>query len=186
MLNQEALATQPQLHGDTVVLRGLDDSYLDEMWVALHDPETIRYTGTHATFTREQVERYLAARPAATDRADWAITRAEDGAFLGEVVLFELDALNESMSFRIALAGPHAFGRGYGTEATRLVLGFAFATVGLHRVGLEVFDFNTRAQRVYEKCGFVREGVLRDALLWDGTRHDTVVMSVLATDRRSW
>jgi RimJ/RimL family protein N-acetyltransferase len=85
-------------------------------------------------------------------------------------------------SFRIALAGPHAFGRGYGTEATRLVLDFAFDTVGLHRVGLEVFDFNPRAQRVYEKCGFVREGVLRDALRWDGRRHDALAMSVLATD----
>lgn len=184
MLNLDALAAQPELPGDAVVLRQLDASHLDGVWQSLHDPETVRYTGTHATFTREQVERFLAARPAATDRADWAVTRAADGAFLGEVVLQELDASNESMSLRIALGGPHVFGRGYGTEATRLVLDFAFESVGLHRVGLEVFDFNTRAQRVYEKCGFVREGVLRDALLWNGTRHDTVVMSILSTDCR--
>jgi RimJ/RimL family protein N-acetyltransferase len=184
MLNLHALAAHPELYGDAVVLRRLDASYFDGVWQSLHDPESVRLTGTPATFTRERVERYLADRPMAKDRADWAITRAADGAFLGEVVLNELDAPNESMSFRIALGGPYAFGRGYGTEATRLVLGFAFDTVGLHRVGLEVFDFNTRAQRVYEKCGFVREGVLRDALLWHGTRHDTVVMSILSTDCR--
>lgn len=183
MLNLDALTAQPELCGAGVVLRQLDASHIDGTWQALHDPESIRFTGTHAAFSREQVERYLADRPGAPDRADWAVLRAGDGAYLGEAVLNELDAPNESMSFRIALAGPHAFGRGHGTEATRLVLDFAFDTVGLHRVGLEVFDFNARARRVYEKCGFVREGVLRDALLWEGRRHDALVMSVLATDR---
>jgi RimJ/RimL family protein N-acetyltransferase len=108
----------------------------------------------------------------------------QDGEYLGEVVLMDLDAANESIEFRIALAGPHAFGRGYGTEAVRLVLDFAFERVGVHRVGLDVADYNPRAQHVYEKCGFVVEGVQREAILWEGKRYDSVLMSVLATDVR--
>jgi RimJ/RimL family protein N-acetyltransferase len=50
-------------------------------------------------------------------------------------------------------------------------------------VSLGSYDFNPRARRVYEKCGVVHEGRLRDALLWDGRWHDELRMSVLSTDR---
>ena len=76
------------------------------------------------------------------------------------------------------------FGRGFGTEITRLVLGYAFDAVGLHRVELEVYAFNPRAQRVYEKCGFRVEGRRREALLWDGERVDVLDMGILRTDPR--
>jgi RimJ/RimL family protein N-acetyltransferase len=89
------------------------------------------------------------------------------------------------VSFRICLAGPQVFGYGYGTEATRLVLDYAFDVVGLHRVHLEVFDFNPRGRRTYEKCGFRSEGVRRDALRWDGKWHDVICMAILSTDPRS-
>lgn len=117
-------------------------------------------------------------------RADWAIVRAEDGAFLGEVVINDFDCDNESASYRISLAGPDVFGRGYGSEATRLVIDYALDQVGLHRLSLEVFDHNPRARRVYEKCGFALEGRLRDALLWEGRRYDSLIMAVLRTDSR--
>jgi RimJ/RimL family protein N-acetyltransferase len=82
------------------------------------------------------------------------------------------------------LAGPAVFGRGYGSEATRLVVDYALDQVGLHRLSLEVFDHNPRARRVYEKCGFVLEGRLREALLWDGERHDSLTMAILQSDPR--
>ena len=181
-MNLDVFCPQPELTGPTVVLRQLDETYLDDVWEALHDNEVRRFTGTHTAFSRQAMADWLARRPEQEDRADWAVVR--DGEYLGEVVLNDVDPGNESASFRIALAGPHVFGRGYGTEATRLVLDFAFETAKLHRVSLEVFEFNTRARRAYEKCGFVAEGVLRDALLWDGDRHDVIAMSVLAPDWR--
>uniref|UniRef100_UPI0028126253 GNAT family N-acetyltransferase n=1 Tax=Arthrobacter sp. TaxID=1667 RepID=UPI0028126253 len=74
--------------------------------------------------------------------------------------------------------------RGYGTEATRAVVAHAFDVMGVHRISLEVYAFNPRAQRVYEKCGFRVEGRLRDALLWNGEWIDAVVMGMLSTDPR--
>jgi RimJ/RimL family protein N-acetyltransferase len=182
VLKVDLLRDQPVLHGARVVLKQLDESYFEETWAASRDEETRRFTHTHAEFTPEQVREFLRTRPGQVDRADWAIL--QDGEYLGEVVLMDLDAANESIEFRIALAGPHAFGRGYGTEAVRLVLDFAFERVGVHRVGLDVADYNPRAQHVYEKCGFVVEGVQREAILWEGKRYDSVLMSVLATDVR--
>lgn len=156
--------------------------HLAGLWAALANEESTRLTGTHATFTRDGVRSYLAGLAGRHDRADWAIIRTEDEAYLGEVVLNELDADNESMNLRIALDGE--FGRGYGTEATRAVIAHGLDVIGLHRISLEVYAFNPRAQRVYEKCGFVREGIARDALLWDGQRVDAIMMSILATDPR--
>lgn len=76
------------------------------------------------------------------------------------------------------------YGHGYGTEATRLVINYALDTVGLHRISLTVFAFNPRAQRVYEKCGFQREGVRREVLRWNHAWYDEICMSILNSDPR--
>ena len=65
---------------------------------------------------------------------------------------------------------------------TPLVVDYALGTCGLHRVSLGVYDFNPRAQRVYEKCGFSHEGRLRDALRWKGKWHDELLMAILSSD----
>ncbi len=161
----------------------LGPEHLDGELAVLRDEESRRLTGTHRTFTDEQVRTWLATVRVAADRADWAVLRAGDGAFLGEVVLNDLDEDNRSAGFRIVLASS-AHGQGYGTEATRLAVRYAFEDAGLHRVHLEVFDHNPRARHVYEKCGFTVEGRHRDALLWDGEWHDTLTMAILSTGPR--
>ena len=65
------------------------------------------------------------------------------------------------------------------------MLAFAFGELGLHRVELEVFDFNARARAVYTKCGFETEGVRRGGLLWAGRRHDVILMAALNPTARS-
>jgi RimJ/RimL family protein N-acetyltransferase len=100
-------------------------------------------------------------------------------------VLNQLDAPNASMNFRIALWSEADCGQGYGTEATRAVVGFGLDVLGLHRIQLDVFSFNPRAKRVYEKCGFRTEGRRRDALRWDGEWIDADTMAILATDLRA-
>jgi RimJ/RimL family protein N-acetyltransferase len=181
-LNVDLLSPTPPLEGLRVRLESLTPELLEPYWRMVCEPEGSRFTGTHRRFTREHVEDWLSTRAAATERADWAILASEDGRFLGEVVLNEIDVDNRSGGFRIILAGPQEYGRGYGTEATRLVVRFALDVVGLHRLGLAVFHFNDRAIATYRRCGFVEEGRLRDALLWDGEWHDCILMSVLATD----
>ena len=184
MISVDAFRDQPELLGTSVRLEPLTVAVLADYWAALSDPEVSRLTGTHAVFQPSDVETWLRTRQDHHDRADWAILRADDGAFLGEAVLNDLDPDNESASYRVWLAGPAVFGRGYGSEATRLVVDYALDAVGLHRLTLEVFDHNPRARRVYEKCGFVVEGRRREALLWQGSWHDSLTMTILDTDPR--
>jgi RimJ/RimL family protein N-acetyltransferase len=83
------------------------------------------------------------------------------------------------MGFRIALSNPSVFGKGYGTEATKAVVAYGLGVVGLHRISLEVVDFNLRAQAAYAKAGFVPEGRLREAWYWNGERSDVIVMAIV-------
>ncbi|MFC4855580.1 GNAT family N-acetyltransferase [Actinophytocola glycyrrhizae] len=178
----EAFQEQRTLVGERVRLVPLGPEHFAGEWAMLQDEESRRLTGTHQTFTEKQIREWLTKVRRATDRADWAILH--DGAFVGEVVLNDLDEDNRSAGFRIVLAA-HAIGRGYGTEATLLAVRYAFEDAGLHRVWLEVFEHNPRARHVYEKCGFRLEGEHRDALLWDGEWHNTHTMAILSTDRMS-
>lgn len=184
MISTDIFRGQPTLSGPRVRLEPLSSQHFDGIWSMLADPEGARLTGTRQRFTEDQIRQWLATRQDHHNRADWAIVHREDGTVLGEAVLNKLDTHNASMNFRISLVGPRMFGHGYGTEATRLVIDYAFDIVGLHRISLEVYDFNPRAQRVYEKCGFVREGLRRDALHGDGRWHHAISMAILSTDPR--
>lgn len=175
----DLFAQQPTLDGARVRLVPLGPTTDLEAYEALlADAESNALTGTKRVFGRDIVAKWLSSRPEQADRADWAVQDLDGARLLGEVVLNDLDADNESVGFRIAL-GPDARGRGLGTEVTRLVVAYAFS-VGLHRVSLEVYAHNPRAQRAYEKSGFVVEGRMRDALLLDGQRIDAIIMAALA------
>ena len=189
MLPGNLFAHQATLTTARLRLEPLGPEHFEGAWAGLQDPEARRLTGTHAEFTPEQIRGWLAGLAARHDRGDWAVIRRADeqhpeGRYLGEVVLNDLDADNESVGFRIALAPADVRGQGYGTEATAAVVGHAFDDLGVHRVALEVFDFNPRARRAYEKAGFTVEGRQRDALLWDGAWADSLSMGILARDPR--
>lgn len=178
-----SFADKPTLRGSFVTLRPVERA--DAAELARTDAETVRLTGTTQTFTLERLEEWYATRGSQTDRIDWSIVENESGAWAGEVVLNDLNMHNRSCGFRILLQGPRFYGRGLGAEATRLAVDYALRTVGVHRIELEVYDFNPRARRVYEKIGFRHEGTKRDALLWDSQWVDAHLMALLATDLRS-
>jgi RimJ/RimL family protein N-acetyltransferase len=173
---------KPILTGSKIILRPMMGDDAPAMFASLADEESMRLTGSQQTSTFEQVQQFCQKLYEADDRADYAITRQEDGLYVGEVVLNEIDWLNRSANFRIALASQQFFGKGYGSEATQLIIDYGFRQLNLHRIELEVFDFNPRAQHVYEKVGFVKEGVRRDVLLWQGQYHSAITMSLLAPE----
>jgi RimJ/RimL family protein N-acetyltransferase len=101
---------------------------------------------------------------------------------IGFVDLNGINLLHGDCWLGIGIGEPEFWGSGYGTEAMQLVLRYAFEVLSLHRVTLNVFEFNTRAIRSYEKAGYRIEGRQREAMLRDGRRWDILFMGVLRED----
>lgn len=143
------------------------------------DPEYVRMVGGNyrnvRPLTAEQVERWyqlLLAEP-----MEWVIDL--DGRCIGTARLHSLNERDRRARYAIGIFDPSAWGRGYGTEATNLVLQYAFETLKLHRVDLRVLAYNHRAIRCYEKCGFEKEGVEREGAFIAGQWESDVIMSIL-------
>ena len=79
----------------------------------------------------------------------------------------------------IGLGDRTCWGRGYGSEAMNILLRYAFTELNLHRLTLTVFEFNERAVRMYQRCGFKIEGIVREVLYRDGRRWDLISMGLL-------
>ncbi|GAB4195465.1 MAG: GNAT family protein [Roseiflexaceae bacterium] len=103
----------------------------------------------------------------------------DDDTLIGFVALFNIEWSHGSAMLAIGIGEPSYRGQGYGSDALRLILYYAFSELNLYRVGLDVIGYNTRAIRAYERAGFRREGAWRGAVLRDGARHDRLLMGIL-------
>jgi RimJ/RimL family protein N-acetyltransferase len=152
-------------------------------WYA--DPEIARLARYQQTPMRpEEIERFFAARVVGPDAHAMAVHERATGRLIGTCAFSQLDGENGSALYHITIGEPDAWGRGYGTEATRLMIDHAFGSLGLHRIALFVFEFNERAIRAYKRCGFVVEGRSRESIWRDGRWWDELAMSILESDWR--
>jgi RimJ/RimL family protein N-acetyltransferase len=177
---------KPTLTGDLVTLRPIRAEDADSIDAIIRrDDDIARLTGSiHSSIDEPgglplaRLREIYGSWAEADDRLVLAVIDNRTGDLVGEVVLNEWDEGNRSCGFR-TLIGVDGRGRGLGTEATRLMVEHGLTTMGLHRISLEVYDFNPRARHVYEKVGFAHEGTGREALLFDGEWVDVHYMAIL-------
>lgn len=105
-----------------------------------------------------------------------------EGRAVGTVRLHQVEEVNRRARFAIGIFDPAWWGRDVGTEATRLVLRYAFVRLRLHRVDLRVLTDDHRAIAAYEKCGFVREGIERETLRDGDAWRSDLSMSILESE----
>lgn len=168
------------------VLRSSRAEDVDAYWKAfdVSDPEGMRLTGS-VPHTREEVVSFFLRCVDDPDRCDLLVI-SPDGRVVGESVINEIDWVARSANFRIYLFDAACRSRGLGSWATCAARDLVFDQLGLHRLSLDVFSVNPRARRVYEKAGFVEEGVARDAV-WLGPEEgycDDVLMAILEDEWR--
>ncbi|GHO83913.1 GNAT family N-acetyltransferase [Dictyobacter formicarum] len=101
---------------------------------------------------------------------------------IGRVDLEEINHRDRRAEFGIEIGEPDYRGRGYGTEATRLMLDYAFTGLGLHNIGLYTWEYNLAAQAVYKKAGFREVGRRRQAKFMGGKLWDIIYMDCLSTE----
>ncbi|MFB3881332.1 MAG: GNAT family N-acetyltransferase [Armatimonadota bacterium] len=161
-----------------VRLRAHTEADLPNYVTWLNDPEVTEFTALESGKATLEGEREWFAHisdPACRDR-NWAIEAG--GRHIGNCAL-HLDSDGRTASFGIIIGDKSAWNKGYGTTALREVLRIGFEEMGLHRIHLQAFAGNARGIRCYEKCGFRREGVLRQARYKRGKWADVVTMAIL-------
>jgi RimJ/RimL family protein N-acetyltransferase len=115
------------------------------------------------------------------DQFEFSIRTLQDDLLIGDV---ELDGVLWSHGDAFVGIGIREYwGKGYGTDAMGLILRYAFCELNLQRVSLNVFEYNPRAIRTYEKLGFIHEGQSRGVLRRDGRRYNLIFMGIL---REEW
>jgi RimJ/RimL family protein N-acetyltransferase len=177
--------------GRSVILRRHRADNLPAFTRWYSDPEIVDLTRyQQAPLSNDEIGRFFYSRILGSDFFAMAIHVRETDRLIGTCAFSQLDADNGSTLFHITIGEHDAWGKGYGTEATELMVAHAFTRLAVHRIALTVFEFNARAIRAYEKCGFVIEGKARQAIFRHGRFWDEIHMSILleewqARDRSS-
>jgi diamine N-acetyltransferase len=169
------LSYKPTIEGNKVILRPFQMEDLGSIEECLKDPEVIKLTGSSDDLDREKFTNWYLTRNDQVNRLDLAIVDKLRDIVVGEAVINEYDEEHHSMNFRI-LIGPKGRDQGFGKEATRLIVDYVFNNSDLKQLTLSVFAFNPRAQRVYEKVGFVFDSVDENDLEFEGEMIDSINM----------
>ncbi|MBN1579125.1 MAG: GNAT family N-acetyltransferase [Anaerolineae bacterium] len=107
-------------------------------------------------------------------------TDGQENVHIGNIGLHDINWLHRHAELGVVIGEKEHWSKGYGSDAIRTLLRFAFHEMNLHRVYLRVFQDNARGIRAYEKCGFKHEGRMREAVFRKGRYYDELRMSILA------
>jgi RimJ/RimL family protein N-acetyltransferase len=169
------------LAGERVRLRGVRDDDLATLAKWEMDPGRMTTLSNWVAPPSQAAAKERIAKWSANQEDDvgFAIETLDDPPVLaGNVGLWGARPKDRCATLGIALGREHV-GRGYGTDAMRVIVGYAFREMGLHRIQLAVAPFNPAGIRAYQKAGFAEEGRRRESVLHDGRWYDEVLMSIL-------
>jgi len=169
----------PSIKGNNIFIRGVNENDLDIIMEWRNKQEIMKCFFNRNKLTSEgQINWYSKYVNDVTDHMFMIITN--DNIPIGTMALYHIDDTTSKAEYGRALIAAEGFqGKGFAKEALNLILRYAFDTLKLNRVFLEVFSDNTQAIKLYERCGFITEGLQREHF-YDGSQfRDVLVMGIL-------
>ena len=173
------------LNGEKIYLRGAsrDDAAISAAWFNRY--EVRRGTRQYRPKTIHGQTDFLGQMTESPGDILFVIVNKDDDRPVGLVGLHHLDPRDHHAELGLLIGDPADWGRGLGSEATRLVVAYGFDTCNLHRIYLTVYEDNSGARRIYERMGFKLEGTLREHGFREGRWWDVHMMSMLAHEWRA-
>ena len=162
-------------------LRELESRDLAEINAWRNDPELISnlaapYRYINLRVDEDWFENYMRSRSA---NVRCAIVNDADDVLYGLISLTGINQLNQSAELHLMIGSRENRGKGIGTFAVKEMLHHAFRNLNLHRIELECLAANETAAKLYEKCGFKKEGVKRGSVFKNGEYSDVCMYSIL-------
>lgn len=181
--NQDTSYMQnPFIVGERIYLRPLEpaqDNQLYSRW--MNDEEIRRYFSIYPTSDTRGKER-LELLYKDGKHIIFGVALNNDNRLIGLVGLKDINYINQSAEFYVIIGDPSAWGKGYGTEATKLMVRYGFMELNLNRIQTQDMEENVGGWRADEKAGFKYEGTLRQAILRFGKYNDVRVYSLLRSE----
>ena len=172
------------LQGEKVLLRAMTRDDLERLCEFNNDVDVEVAGGGDPpmpqTLARLQAEFDTRVSQGGRDDAGFAIVA--DGQLIGQCALYQFNATAHTCMLGITIGDKRYWGQGYGRDAVRLLLDYAFRLRNQHRVYLSVNGNNERAIRAYKACGFVEEGRLRSHVWSNGAYIDLIYMGILRAE----
>jgi RimJ/RimL family protein N-acetyltransferase len=180
--------TADLLRGRLVRLSASSPEDISRLFVGwIHNSEYWRLMSNGPPFpwTQEGVRKHIEKEAEKEDLRNvfFAVRTLQEDRIIGEIGLDGISYARGESYVGVGIGEAEYWGKGYGTDAMNVILRYAFTELNLHRVSLTVFEYNPRAIRSYEKCGFRMEGRAREAFRREGRRWDMLHLGVL---REEW
>ncbi len=138
--------------------------------------------GPARPFSAEQIKSWTEEDLKSPNAYPFSIYTLEEDRLIGDIGLDGIDRIAGNAWVGIGIGERDYWGKGYGTDAMRVILSYGFCQLNLHRVSLTVFEYNPRAIRCYEKAGFREEGRTHQWMKRAGRRWDVVYMGILRSE----
>jgi RimJ/RimL family protein N-acetyltransferase len=173
-----------RLAGENVRLTGLRASDVSAILAWREDTRFLRLWNSDPLVGRSEAKilEWIDEANRPTTGMAFAIRLHQEEDLIGIVGLDEIEWPNRVASLGIGIGDPDHWGKRYGTDATRLMIDYAFNELNLHRLQLTVFEFNARAIALYEKMGFRKEGTFRQFMERDNKRYDMLLYGLLRSE----
>jgi RimJ/RimL family protein N-acetyltransferase len=171
----------PMTKGNLTYLTQLKQSDFEVVYRWFSDKEVIKYSLSkwQKKHSKKQIKHWLENIIKDKSAVNFGIIEVSTKKLIGYAGISGISKLNNSGEYFIFIGDKNSWGKGYGTEVTRLVVNYGFRNLHLHRIFLTVSEPNIGGVKAYTKAGFKKEGILRDAAFRDGKYDNKIMMSIL-------
>lgn len=163
-----------------IVLRATEEKDMELLREMMNDPDLEHMTGGYSypvSFFQQQ--KWFQNRVDNPNELR-LIIETEDMGAIGAAMLTDIDWKNSTAAYHLKLTSKKDIrGKGYGTKATKAMIKYAFEQLNINCITTNNMEYNTAIEKLKERCGFVKEGVLRNRVFKNGKYHNTHIWSLL-------
>lgn len=171
------------IHGEKIVLRAVEEADNAMLLSLINDPDTEMMLGGSSWPVSETEQlKWFEHQERSRDVLRCIVALKEDGKAIGTIILSDIDQKNATGHIHIKMSKDGGRGKGYGTDAVNTMVQYAFEELRLNCIYANILSYNEASIKLFERCGFKRDGVLRQRVFKKGQFYDLFYYSRLISD----